>query len=145
MHSTCTVRNAHKNEPVNHKVHNSPCAFISNAAILKTRKGMKVGRSVRSEGMSESEDKAGNIFDRRNTSNDEGELAGTSFMHCTVLHHTCRPYSVLAQTRGERSRPESTIAASKESMTESSTHTSDEELSMRCRLNKQFARDVEST
>ena len=52
---------------------------------------------------------------------------------------------MLAQTRGERSRPESTIAASKESMTESSTHTSDEELSMRCRLNKQFARDVEST
>jgi hypothetical protein len=67
------------------------------------------------------------------------------YVLCIVLYCTCRPYSVLAQTRGERSRPESTIAASKESMTESSTHTSDEELSMRCRLNKQFARDVEST
>jgi hypothetical protein len=59
MRSACTVRNAHahKNEPVNHKVHNSPCAFISNAAVLKEKikkekklkKGTEKKKSVKSE------------------------------------------------------------------------------------------------
>lgn len=58
---------------------------------------------------------------------------------------TCKPYRVLAHTSGDRSSPESTIAVRRESMTESSTHTSVEELSKRCRLKRQLPRDVEST
>jgi hypothetical protein len=66
------------------------------------------------------------------------QLADTSFL-------TCKPYRVLAHTSGDRSSPESTIAVNRESMTESSTHTSVEELSKRCRLKRQLPRDVEST
>ena len=44
----------------------------------------------------------------------------------------CRPYRVLAHTRGESSSPESTIAQSRESAMFNNAHTSAEELSILC-------------
>jgi hypothetical protein len=53
----------------------------------------------------------------------------------------CRPYSVLAHTRGDNSSPESTIAHSRESAMFNSAHTSAEELSILCRAD---TRGIES-